>query len=215
MARHGIFSKYRSEIIQGLENGLSVYEIAKSIEEKHDTHINENSLRTHIHSTSLLKELYNESKKRPKRVTIDTVSSEILDARINAQAETNDFIRKLKVEYEDLIKNKEMKYSSNNAGYMVFVTMERAKMVLEDRNANIMEIRTAQKVYEDSATFLSRLEQESRLENANVSFELNPNTENDPSVFENFARAVRIANEKARGNYDYSKDQALLFEHSE
>lgn len=208
MPRKNIFKKYYPTIIDCLVKGMNLGEVVDYINEAHNEELNENSLRTHVYNSKELRPVY-EKYKNASRAIYENTNMQIVRAEAEKTAAENEFLRDLKNKYEQA-QREEIPYSSYNAGYVTYLLAERAKMVMENPDADVQELLMCQKLWENAVTFLSRLEVEKETEAPDIRFDLKPDDINSEERLKKFALAIHEVNKNAKQKP--TQTQHLLFE---
>ncbi len=201
------------ELIQRLiTEGYNMVEIQDVIEKQYQIVLKYTTLKAWINKRPAFKSALETAQKIRKeadyRSILDKPPAKELEIMIEAGQSSNEFINKLVTEYGPDSKEDGEDRSALNYGYVSFIILCRAVLILTNKATNILEVRAAQKVYNDQIGFLQELERKETGSFSQIEFNINPNDEIEPDKYADFMAVINGAKKISTVN----TDQQSLFE---
>ena len=215
------FDRYKDEILEYCNEGLSSAQICEALNEKHGKTFSRHSMNSWFAGKG---NVYNEIRKKtretiyestPKQI-LDILPAEKMDKVLENASNSLSLIEEIRERYGlpgDESEGVEAFLDPLNVAYQSFMQMARAIMIIENKQASILEVRAAQNVYWTAIKEFQFQTALSKTDIRNIVMRLNPGAEQDPSEIEEWEMKIRAANESMRlkNGSETEKEQMELF----
>lgn len=211
---------YANDITKMCADGYNITEITEELNkryrDKNGVEFIYQTVRSWIARHEQIKKLQHDAMKSRRDTSIrkvaEIVPAETIDEIIEEAARSDPFLAKLNEMFGDPETPAKDKFNNIwEVAYQTFIFCCRAVLVGRNPRANILEIRNAQKTYQEGIEFLRTFEREGELGFEGISFDFDITTDIDGRAFNQFMGVVGDANDTHKQRVDEKKEQPELF----